>query len=66
MEHLGERCQLDPMGEYGKPYLNGILSGCEWCEFAVECFLIVGRDYEGELQAREEFAKICYTIEKEK
>lgn len=59
-----EKCIMDPLGEYGNPP-KGIFAGCEWCELSVECFLIAGRDYEGELQAREEFAKTCYTIEEE-
>lgn len=56
-----ENCLIEPMGEYGKPY-TWILSGCEWCEFSEECFLIAERDYKEELLARENFAGRCYTI----
>lgn len=53
-----EQCKNGaPLCKYGKPYPNGILSCCEWCDLAVECFLIADRDYEGEFLAREEHAE---------
>lgn len=59
------QCKGSPMCKYGKPYSNGILSCCTWCKLAVECFLIAGRDYEGEFLASEVFAETCYTLQKE-
>lgn len=59
-----KKCQIPKaIGKYGVPS-PWVLSGCMRCEFAVECFLTAGRDYEGELQAWEETAKGHHEEEK--
>lgn len=52
-----KKCRIPKaIGKHGVPP-PWVLSGCMQCKFAVECFLIAGRDYEGEVQAWEEVAK---------
>ena len=60
-----EKCELDAFGTFGNPP-RSIMGGCEWCKNNVECFLLVGRDYEAELKAREEKAeKINAAVKKD-
>lgn len=49
-------CRIEPLGKYGQPWKT-ILAGCEWCEFAVECFLMVGRNFPAEMRAQEELER---------